>query len=118
MKPGCKNVLMVCLLSASCAPAMTNKISGRFYAEGSDYLYELLLKRDSTFSLRERHIEGTGQCEGTWTLLNHDSLLLRCYDEGILSQIERGYLPKRERIIMLMKGHKVKIDNILLKGRR
>ena len=88
---------------------------GNYHAKGKDYSYKLKLAGDSTFQLVTWHIEVKSGCEGTWRIIENDTILLQCSTPKPLEELQGGYMSERERKVAILSNRKLKMGNVTLK---
>ena len=115
-----KNLLiMSILIFASCKTvSISQNIQGRYYKEGKDYQYELNLNNDSSFALTQKYFEVNSTCRGKWQYLSNDTILLKCDEEDLSAKLQTGYMSEREKKIIVLNKHKIKIGEVILKRKR
>lgn len=106
-------VYLLCIIAdvvLSCKTALVQKtVSGNYSAEGKDYLYELNLQPDSSFTLVLKYFEVRSSCKGKYSFLTNSSILLKCTDEDAVSKLQRGYMTDRERVVQVIKRNRLRL---------
>lgn len=111
-----KLFLIVSVVLSSCASSFSQKkLIGNYQAKGKDYSYKLTLAGDSTFQLSTWQIEVKSGCEGTWKVIDSDTLLLKCYEPKPNEVLQGGYMSEREKKIVLLGNRKLKMGAVTLK---
>jgi len=111
-----KLLLLASVLLSSCASSFSQTdLIGNYHAKGKDYSYDLKLSKDSTFQLTTWHIEVKSGCQGTWRLIQKDTLLLRCSEAEPHEALQGGYMSDREKEILVLGKRKLKMGNVTLK---
>ena len=111
-----KLLLLVSVLLSSCASSFSQKnLVGNYQAKGKDYSYKLKLAKDSTFQLTTWHIEVKSGCEGTWRVIDNDTILLQCSAPKPFEELQGGYMSEREKKVSILSKRKLKMGNVTLK---
>ncbi len=94
---------------------MSQNVQGHYHKERKDYVYDLSLNSDSSFTFTKKYFEVNSTCHGKWQRISSDAILLKCDDAGVSEQLQSGYMTERERKIIVLNKDKLKIDEVILK---
>ncbi len=110
-------LLILIIAFTSCKSHLALRTShGDYYKHGKDYVYELKLRDDSTFLLKQRYMDASPTCEGKWSLLSADTIFLKCFEEkDTFAQLNAGYMQRRENKIVILSPKKIKLGQVVLK---
>jgi hypothetical protein len=96
--------------------AVSQNMQGEFHKKGKDYHFNLVLKKDNTFSLTQKSYEANSECDGKWQHFSGDTLLLKCNDvEDVLARLQSGYIIEREKKVIVLSKNRLMIGNVTLK---
>lgn len=114
-----KIFLIISVLLSSCASIFSQEnLVGNYQAKGKDYSYKLKLAKDSTFQLTTWHIEVKSGCDGTWRVVDSETILLQCSAPKPLEELQGGYMSEREKKVTILSKRKLKMGNVTLKVAR
>lgn len=112
-----KNTLFILIIAfSSCKTvSVSQSMQGQYHKEGKDYVYDLSLNNDSSFTFTKKYFEVNSTCSGKWYYLSADTILLKCDDVGLSEKLQSGYMAERERKAIVLNKGKIKIDEVILK---
>jgi len=110
-------IRIYCVLSvlfSSCT--ISQNIHGEYLKQGKDYKYSLVLNKDSTFILSQKYHDANPKCQGRWTYIAKDAILLKCDTvNSIAETLNSGYMQKRKNKIVVVSSKRLRFGNIILK---
>lgn len=111
-----KVLLFVLVTLVSCKTSYVGpSIEGKFINKGNDYSYSLILKIDYTFVYKQQDLEVLRLCYGKWHYINQDTIRIQCDEENTQQQLSTGYMPEREKDVIIVNQKKIILDKLLFK---
>ncbi|MXV18005.1 copper resistance protein NlpE [Hufsiella ginkgonis] len=109
-----KNILWLSMvLFASCTAS--KGLVGNYARAGKDFKYTLTINQDSTFALTKQYFEASSKCQGRWSYISKDTLILKCDAEKFPAAIAGGYMQDREQKVVLLANGKLMLQSVTLK---
>ncbi|TDO67869.1 hypothetical protein EV143_1252 [Flavobacterium chryseum] len=110
-------VLTIILLNACKVVNIDNDtVDGAYKAKGKDYLYSLILQKDSTFTIEYKGFEITSNCEGKWQMKGTDLIILKCNEpQNVAETLQSGYMSTRVIEVKVKSKRELIYNNVILK---
>lgn len=108
-------VFMIVILGFSCQSL--RELPGEYFKETKDYRYDLKMNLDSTFILKRESYFSLSGCIGKWEVVGY-TLLLKCDEEPLGSQLSSGYMTDRKLELMVLRNGNLKYNEVVLKRKK
>jgi len=102
-------------LMVGCAARAQQVSLGTYRAQTKDSKYILELKDEERFTLTFGFWDGKSSCDGSWEVIDRNTILLKCAQGKFPAQVTSSYMTIRERRVLILSHRKLRLDKTTLK---